>query len=113
MAGRMQLVTAVVQRKDGKKASKAAIAAGASGVTSFYARGTGVRQRLGLLGRLIQAEKEVLLVAVPRGRASAILEALTEAVGLDQPGKGFAWVQELEQVVTWLPPEDDDASSPD
>ena len=100
MVGSMELVTIIVQRRDGKKAVKAALGAGAEGVTSYYARGTGIRQKLGLLGKLIQAEKEVLLVAVPRGRGRAILDAVNDVVGLDKPGKGFAYVQELEQVVT-------------
>lgn len=106
MPGKMELVTVIVQRRDGKRATDAALKAGATGVTSFYARGTGVRQKLGILGRLIQAEKEVILVAAERGTARAILDAINAAVGLDQPGKGFAYVQELEDVVTWFGPQD-------
>lgn len=102
MQGKMELVTVIVQRRDGKKAVKAALAAGATGATSFYARGTGVRQKLGLLGKLIQAEKEVIMVGAPRGKAREILAAINQAVGLEEPGKGFAYVQELEHVVTWF-----------
>ncbi len=102
MPGKMELVTVIVQRRDGKKATTAALQAGATGVTSYCARGTGVRQRLGLLGKLIQAEKEVILVAAERGTARAILDAINVAVGLEEPGKGFAFVQDLEHVVTWF-----------
>ena len=44
------LITCVVQRGNGDAISKAAIEAGAGGSTTFFARGTGTRERLGLLG---------------------------------------------------------------
>lgn len=94
-----ELITIVVQRRDGQKAVDAALKAGAPGATFFYAQGTGVRQRLGLLGLLIEAEKQVIEIVVEPGAAAAIVEAVGAAVGMDRPGQGFAFVQRVERVV--------------
>ena len=99
MDDKKELITVVVQRKDADRALDAALKAGAPGATFFYARGTGVRQRLGLLGMLIEEEKQVILIVVPQGKATAVLAALQKAVQLDQPGRGFAFVQTVDQVV--------------
>ena len=44
------LLTCIVQRGLGETIVKAARNAGAQGATVFYARGSGVRERLGVLG---------------------------------------------------------------
>ena len=99
MDEKKELITVVVQRKDADRALDAALKAGAPGATFFYARGTGVRQRLGLLGMLIEEEKQVILIVVPQGHATAVLAALQKAVHLDEPGRGFAFVQTVDRVV--------------
>ena len=93
-----ELITIVVQRGDGQKAVDAVIAAGAPGATFYYARGTGVRQKLGLLGRFIEAEKQVILAVVPVGHSGKVLEALQKTIDL-APGKGFAFVQTVNNVL--------------
>lgn len=95
----MDLITIVVQRKDGQKAVDAALGAGAPGVTYFYARGTGVRQRLGLLGMFIEAEKEVILIGTAPEKSQAVLSGVVKALELEKPGRGFAFVQHVENVV--------------
>ncbi len=87
------IITIVVQRKDGTAIIDAAAAAGVHGVTYFYARGTGVRQRLGILGRLIDAEKHVVMIAVPSATAEKILTAIISKTGLSKPGQIFAFIQ--------------------
>ena len=94
-----KLVTIVVQRKDGQKAVDAVLAAGASGVTFYYGRGTGVRQKLGLLGRFIEAEKQVILAVVPSDCCGKVMAALEKSVDLGRPGRGFAYVQAVEHVL--------------
>jgi nitrogen regulatory protein P-II 1 len=51
------VITCIVQRGSADDVMKAANKAGATGATIYFARGTGVRERLGLLGIAIQAEK--------------------------------------------------------
>lgn len=95
----MELITVVVQRKDGQRAIDAAIKSGAPGVTSYYGRGTGVRQKLSMFGMFIEAEKQVILIAAASGKADKILEGIVKEIGLDKPGQGFAYVQTIDRVV--------------
>jgi nitrogen regulatory protein PII len=99
----LRLLTVVVERKRGEAVIDAALEAGAAGATYFYAQGTGVRQRLGGLGALIGAEKQVLLVVAGSARADAVLEAVAKAGRLSEPGMGFAFVQKVSRAVGLLP----------
>jgi nitrogen regulatory protein PII len=95
----LDLVTIVIQYKDESKTLDAILKAGATGVTYFYGRGTGVRQRLGVLGKLIEAEKVVIFTAVSPDKTPAVVKAATEAAHLNQPGKGFLCVHKVQQTV--------------
>lgn len=98
MENSMKLITVVVQRKDGQRAIDAALKSGAPGVTTFFGRGTGVRQKLSLLGLFIEAEKQIVLIAAESGKAEKILEGIAGELELDRPGKGFAYLQTIEKV---------------
>lgn len=98
-APELDLITVVVQAKDERTVIDAALAAGAPGATHFYGRGTGVRQTLGLLGWLIEAEKVVVLLAVPRAKTKAVVDAVVKAAELDKPGKGLLVVHKVDMVV--------------
>lgn len=95
----LDLVTIVVQHKDESKVVDAILKAGAPGATYFYGRGTGVRQRLGILGRMIEAEKLIFLIALTPDKTPAVVKAATEAAKLEEPGNGFLCVQKATQVV--------------
>lgn len=95
----MELITVIVQRKDGHRAVEAALKAGAPGVTSFYGRGTGVRQKLSVFGLFIRAEKQIILIAATKENADKILDSIVKEVHLDKPGRGFAYVQTINRVV--------------
>ena len=58
----LELITCILQRGKAAKVVKSAIKSGAQGATTFYARGTGVRRKLGLIGAFIQPEKEVIMI---------------------------------------------------
>ena len=62
----VSLITCVVQRGLADDVIKAAQAAGAQGATVYYARGGGVRERLGVLGYAIEVEKEIITILVSR-----------------------------------------------
>ncbi|MBN2407606.1 MAG: P-II family nitrogen regulator [Elusimicrobia bacterium] len=97
-----KLITCIVQRGKADKAVDAAMKAGAQGATIFYARGTGVRQKLGFIGRLIQAEKEVIIIAVREDQQENVFGALTDAAKLDRPGQGFAFLHTIEKAVGFI-----------
>lgn len=98
MENSMELITVVVQRKDGQKAIDAALRSGAPGVTSFYGRGTGVRQKLNFLGMFIEAEKQVILIATNKDKVEKILGGIVKELDLEKPGRGFAYVQTISRV---------------
>lgn len=98
----LRLLTVVVQRRLGDRVLDAALKAGATGATFFYAQGTGVRQMLGLLGQFIEAEKQVVFVVTTAERVDAVLDAVTKAGELDKAGYGFAYVQDVLKAVGFV-----------
>lgn len=102
-----KLLTCIVQRGKADKVVDAAIKAGAQGATIFYARGTGIRQKLGFIGKLIQAEKEVIMTVVTDTTADDVFNAMTKAAELEKPGKGFAFIHHIEKAVGFIPTRDE------
>lgn len=98
----LRLITIVAQRKDEERVIECMRGAGATGVTFHPASGTGVRQELERVGRLIQTEKTVLLTTVTAETAPKIVQAVKDALGLDRPGNGFICVQRVEEAVGLL-----------
>jgi len=88
----LHLITCVVQRGQGDAIAKAAIDAGAGGATLFFARGTGTRERIGLLGLAIVPEKEVILIVCREDISSGIFTAVKKAGKMDVPGMGVAYI---------------------
>lgn len=101
---KLRLLTVVVQRRLGERVLDAALKAGATGATFFYAQGTGVRQMLGVFGQLIEAEKQVLFVVTTPDCVDKVLEAVTEAGELNKAAYGFAYVQEVVKTVGFVAP---------
>lgn len=99
------LITCVVQRGNADAVVKAARGAGAQGATIYYARGTGVRERLGILGLTVEAEKEVINIIVANDQLDHIFEKMYLAGQMDTPGMGVIYVTKLEKVATYVPEE--------
>ena len=101
----VSLITCIVQRGMANDIVEAAQEAGAQGATINYARGSGVRERLGLLGLAVEVEKEVVNIVVSNGQADRIFERIYVAGKLDTPGMGMMYVTPLEKAATYIPPE--------
>lgn len=99
------LITCIVQRGAAEDIVKAAREAGAQGATVFYARGSGVRERLGIFGVALDVEKEVVNIVVATDQVDRIFERIHLAGKLDTPGMGFMYVTPLEKAATYIPPE--------
>jgi nitrogen regulatory protein PII len=99
----VHLITCVIQRGRADQVVKAAMASGAEGATIHYARGTGARQRMGILSMAINAEKEVITVAVSGEQRSSVFDAMSLAAELDTPGMGFMYITPVEQAATFIP----------
>ena len=97
-------ITCIVEKGKADVIVKAAREAGAQGATVFYARGSGVRERLGLLGVAVEVEKEIVNVVVPKETADYIFEKMYFAGQLDTPGKGFIFITPLDKAATFIPP---------
>lgn len=101
----VSLITCIVQRGLADDIVKAAQEAGAQGATTYYAHGSGVRERLGVLGVAIEVEKEVINIVVATDQVDRVFEKMYLAGKLDTPGKGFMYITPLEKAATYIPPE--------
>ena len=97
------LITCVVQKDLAEPILEAAKNAGAQGATISYARGTGVRERMGLLGVTIDEQKEVIRIVVSEEQSELIFETMYLAGQLDKPGKGIMYMSSLERIATYVP----------
>ena len=97
------LITCIVQRGLGDRLVRAAQEAGATGATCYFARGTGVRERLGVFGVTVEVEKEVVDIVVATDQIDRVFERMYLAGKLDTPGKGMMYVTPLEKAATYVP----------
>ena len=97
------LITCVRQTGLAEGVLDAAKNCGAQGATISYARGTGIRERMGLLGVTIDEQKEVIRIIVSEEQADRVFEAMYLAGGLDTPGKGIMFMTKLDRVATYIP----------
>lgn len=99
----VMLLTCIVQKGAADEIVRACRDAGAQGATVYYARGSGVRERLGLLGVAVEVEKEVINVVVATDQVDRIVEVMYLTGNLDVPGMGFLHVTRLEKAATYVP----------
>lgn len=96
------LITCIVQRGHAEEVAKAAFEAGAYGATIHYARGIGIREKLGVLGVAVEAEKEVLKIVVSQEQCNRVFDAMFLAGELDAPGRGIIFITHLEKAATYI-----------
>ena len=97
------LITCVVESGLADKIIDAATSVGAQGATINYARGTGIRNRMGLLGVTIDEQKEIIRIIVSKEQSNRVFESMYLAGNLDTPGKGIMWMVKLDRVATYIP----------
>ncbi len=99
------LITCIVQRGVADVIIQAAREAGAQGATVYFARGMGIRERLGILGVSVEVEKEVIEIVVSKEQVERVFERMYLAGNLDTPGMGIMYITPLEKAATYIPPE--------
>lgn len=100
-----QLITCIVERGRADEVVRSAMQAGAPAATIYFARGSGIRERLSLLFKIaISPEKEVIDVVAPETSADAIFEAMVDAGQLETPGKGFIYMSPVTRAITHSEP---------
>jgi nitrogen regulatory protein P-II 1 len=107
----LQLITCVVERGRADEVMKAAMRAGAPAATIYFARGSGIRERLTTLLKIaISPEKEVIDIVAATDKADAIFEAMVEAGQMDLPGKGFIYMMPVTRAATHVPTPEEEAA---
>ncbi len=101
----VSLITCVVQRGLAEEIVHAAQEAGAQGATIYFARGEGIRERLGILGLAVEVEKEIIDIIVANDQVDRIFERMYIAGRLDTPGMGLIYVTPLDKAGTYIPRE--------
>ena len=99
----ISLITCIVQRGCGDDIVEAAQHAGSQGATIHFARGTGVRERLGMLRVATEAEKEIVDIVVANDQVDRVFECIFVAGKLGTPGRGMIYVTPLEKAATYIP----------
>lgn len=99
----VSMITCIVQRGKADAVVQAAQDAGAQGATIYYGYGSGVRERLGILGLAVDVEKEVITSLVADDQVDRIFERMYFAAELDVPGAGIIYVSKLEKAATFIP----------
>jgi len=99
------LITCIIQKGLGDDIVKAAMHAGAQGATTYFAQGSGVRERLGLYGVAVEAEKEIVNIVVSDEQSNQVFDAMYLKGQLDTPGKGFIYMTDLDKAATYIPQE--------
>ncbi|WP_026907925.1 P-II family nitrogen regulator [Paucisalibacillus globulus] len=93
------LIITIVNKGDSEKVVDASKSAGAEGGTIINGRGTGIHEQAKLFNILIEPEKEVVLTLITRDKTEAVLDAINKDAELNIPGKGIAFVLEVEKTV--------------
>jgi nitrogen regulatory protein PII len=96
------LITCIVEKGKAEGIIQKALTKGAPGATYFDAKGKGVREKLGLAGMFIKEDKEVMLIVVKDGQVDEIFDIVINAGGLNEKGKGFAYVHQVDRTVGFV-----------
>ena len=97
------MIVCVVERGRADAVIKAALEAGCIGAAVSSAHGVGPRERLGILGIVIEAEKDVVTTIAPTEQEEFVVQHLYATVGLDRPGGGMIYAIPLERFATYIP----------
>ncbi len=100
----VSLITCVVQKGMADTINTSLLEVGVQGSTVHMGTGTGVRERLGILGVAVDVEREIVSVMVPQDQTDRIFERMFLAGRLDTPGMGYIYVTPLLQAATYIPP---------
>lgn len=93
-----QLIVTIVNSGDSQKVIKAAANAGAEGGTILNGRGTGVNEQQSFMNFTIDPEKDVILTLVPSTFTAKVVNHIEQAVDLNAPGRGIAFLIDVENV---------------
>ena len=93
------LIITIVNKGDSENVVEASKRAGAEGGTILTGRGTGIHEQAKLFNIQIEPEKEIVLTLIKKEICKNVLQSISEEVKLNEPGRGIAFVLDVERVV--------------
>lgn len=99
----VSLITCVVQKGMADIINQSLLDAGVQGATVHQGVGTGIREKMGLLGVAVEVEREIINVLVAKDQLTRIFERMYLAGRLDTPGMGYIYATPLVQAATYIP----------
>lgn len=93
------LIVTVVNKGYAETVVEASKKAGAEGGTILYGRGTGIHEQAKLFNIAIEPEKELILTLIDKEKTDGVLESIMENAELNKPGRGIAFVLEVERTI--------------
>lgn len=93
------LIITIVNRGLAEEVVDATKSAGATGGTIIHGRGTGIHETAKLFGIPIEPEKDIVLTLIDSSKTDSVLNAVNEALELDKPGNGIAFVLDVEKTI--------------
>jgi nitrogen regulatory protein PII len=99
------LVNCVVSAGRADAVLKVARELGVGAGIVYHGRGTGIRERLGMLGIAVEAEKEIVVMMVANERLDMIIDGLFQAAELHATGAGFIFATPVDKAALYIPDE--------
>lgn len=98
-------VTCIINHGSGEKVVAVAREIGVSGEIIYNARGAGLRERLGIWGIALEADKDVVTMITSKENRDLLIHHLYTRLDLNQPGAGAIYAVALDKVATYVPEE--------
>jgi nitrogen regulatory protein PII len=87
----------IADKGKGSQAVDAARSSGSKGATIINARGSGVHESNVIFGMDVEPEKEMVLILSDSEKTQVIVDAIKEALKIDEPGNGIIFIQEVSE----------------
>ena len=96
---KFDLIVTIVNRGAAIDVVEASKRAGAEGGTIINGRGSGIHETAKLFGIPIEPEQDIVLTLIDHTKTEQVLQAISDEVGLQEAGKGIAFVLNVERTV--------------
>lgn len=109
--GMYRKLTVIVDRGMAEDVMDIARKAGVGGGTIMHGRGVGAEHTTKLFGIEIEPEKELVLILTPESLVNKVMDALSQELQIEEPGKGLMFVEPVVEVRGLFEPNRDDQAS--
>lgn len=84
-----EVIFVVVDNHRGDDVVEIANSFGAKGATILHGRGSGAHEKGSIFNITIEPEKEIVMMLVPEEKHAEIIDGLSKALNIDEPGNGI------------------------